>query len=206
LPSAGDQAVDDLRVLLAATGTRPPFVLVGNGYGGLLMRLYASRYPREVTGLVLLDSDDERLASRFQELAPVDRQESYRRWLREDPDGRAIGVTFAALRAAGPLPEVPRDVLSHGPPLDTAEQDVYRGLAGQAPLGRHVSTDQSGAREIPRMQPELVVEEVSSLVHTLRASGSSPLVPLVVALVVVVGAVVLVLGAAGSQRRARPRP
>jgi hypothetical protein len=169
------------------------------------MQLYASRYPREVAGLMVLDSDDERLASPFQELAPVDRRESYRRWLREDPDARAIGATVAALRAAGPRPEVPLVVLSHGPPLDPAEQAVYQDLAGQAPLGRYVSADRSSAREIPRMQPDLVVEEVSSLVHSLRTSSPAPAVALVGTLVVASG-VILVLVAAGARWRARPRP
>jgi len=30
-----------------------PYVLVGHSYGGLIVRLYASMYPKDVSGLVL---------------------------------------------------------------------------------------------------------------------------------------------------------
>jgi pimeloyl-ACP methyl ester carboxylesterase len=42
-------------VLLAAARQRGPYVLVAHSYGGLIARLYASDYPRQVSGMVLLD-------------------------------------------------------------------------------------------------------------------------------------------------------
>jgi len=33
-----------------------PYVLVGHSYGGLIVRLYASMYPKDVPGLVLVDA------------------------------------------------------------------------------------------------------------------------------------------------------
>lgn len=44
----------DLRAVLA--GFRPPFVLVGMSFGGMIVTDYASRYPGDVSGLLLLDS------------------------------------------------------------------------------------------------------------------------------------------------------
>ena len=41
--------------LLAAARIAPPYVLVGHSFGGLTARLFASRHPAEVAGLVLLD-------------------------------------------------------------------------------------------------------------------------------------------------------
>ena len=51
----GEQIVNELRVLLAAEGIGPPYVLVGLSLGGLYMQLFARRYPREVARLVLVD-------------------------------------------------------------------------------------------------------------------------------------------------------
>jgi len=176
-------------------------VLVGNGFGGLLMRLYASCYPREVAALVVLDSDDERLAARFQELTPRENRESYRRWLREDPDGQAVAATFVDLRAAGPLPDVPLVVLGHGrAPTDPSEVEVYQDLAQSVLNGRVVRAQDSTAREIPRMQPSLVVDTIATLVRETPAQPAGPPVPVVVAVVVAASALVLVL----VQRRARP--
>jgi len=51
--------VDDLRSLLRTLGAAPPYLLVGHSYGGMIMRLFASRYPEEVSGLVLVDATHE---------------------------------------------------------------------------------------------------------------------------------------------------
>jgi len=46
----------DLHPLIDTAGVKPPFVLVGHSYGGWLVRLYASTYPAEVAGLVLVEA------------------------------------------------------------------------------------------------------------------------------------------------------
>ncbi len=54
----------DLHELLRRAGERPPYVLVGHSLGGLFVRKFAELYPRDVAGMVLLDSaheDAERL-------------------------------------------------------------------------------------------------------------------------------------------------
>src|SRR5215216_812214 len=48
-------SVDDLHALLAAADISGPIVLVGHSVGGLIVRLYASQYPGEVAGAVLVD-------------------------------------------------------------------------------------------------------------------------------------------------------
>ena len=47
---------EELHVLLRRAGVRPPIVLVGHSYGGLLVRVYEATYRGEVRGLVLLDA------------------------------------------------------------------------------------------------------------------------------------------------------
>ncbi len=56
--SAGD-VLADLRALLAAAGVRPPYVMVGHSFGGLVARLFASTVPDDVVGLVLVDAAHE---------------------------------------------------------------------------------------------------------------------------------------------------
>ncbi|HFK1785820.1 TPA: alpha/beta fold hydrolase [Bacillus cereus] len=48
------QSVENLRILLNKAGINPPYVLVGHSFGGLNTRLFASTYPEEVVGVVLL--------------------------------------------------------------------------------------------------------------------------------------------------------
>lgn len=51
--------VDDLRLLLHEMNLIPPYILVGHSYGGMMMKLFASEYPEEVVGLILVDSVHE---------------------------------------------------------------------------------------------------------------------------------------------------
>lgn len=55
-PRDGLTIVNDLRSALQRQGMQPPYVLVGHSLGGLYMQLFARAYPREVSGLVLVDS------------------------------------------------------------------------------------------------------------------------------------------------------
>lgn len=54
-----------LHTLLQRSHAHPPYVLVGHSMGGLLIRVFADRYPGEVAGMVLVDAShpDQHLRS-----------------------------------------------------------------------------------------------------------------------------------------------
>jgi pimeloyl-ACP methyl ester carboxylesterase len=55
VPRDSARESDELRALLDALAVPRPFALVGHSLGGLNAQVYASRYPDDVAGLVLLD-------------------------------------------------------------------------------------------------------------------------------------------------------
>jgi pimeloyl-ACP methyl ester carboxylesterase len=55
-PRTFRQIVYELHTLLDKAGVKPPFLLVGHSYGGWLVRLYATTYPADVVGLVLVEA------------------------------------------------------------------------------------------------------------------------------------------------------
>jgi len=65
LPRTASAIVNDLRVALSAKDIAPPYVLVGWSLGGLIMRLFAFRYPQEVVGMVMVDTSTEYMARRY---------------------------------------------------------------------------------------------------------------------------------------------
>ena len=65
MPRTAAESVDDLHALLEVTDAPGPYVLVGHSYGGMLMRLYASTYPDEVAGIVLVDAFSEGLETQM---------------------------------------------------------------------------------------------------------------------------------------------
>jgi pimeloyl-ACP methyl ester carboxylesterase len=54
-PRTAQRIVKELHTLLTNAGMKGPYVLVGHSFGGLTTRLYASQYPEEVVGMVLVD-------------------------------------------------------------------------------------------------------------------------------------------------------
>ncbi|MBU1379167.1 MAG: alpha/beta hydrolase [Alphaproteobacteria bacterium] len=70
LPRDAAAVVADERAALKAAKIPGPYVLVGHSMAGLHVRLYASEYPKEVAGAVLVDPSNPHQAARFAEVAP----------------------------------------------------------------------------------------------------------------------------------------
>jgi pimeloyl-ACP methyl ester carboxylesterase len=66
-PRTSKAMVSELHALLINANEAPPYVLVGHSFGGTLVRLYAHKYPDEVTGMVLIDAPHEELFARIPE-------------------------------------------------------------------------------------------------------------------------------------------
>jgi pimeloyl-ACP methyl ester carboxylesterase len=45
----------ELHTMLQSAGIKPPYILVGHSFGGLVVRRYAATYPEDVAGVVLID-------------------------------------------------------------------------------------------------------------------------------------------------------
>ncbi len=55
-PRTSQQFVEELHALLGNAGVEGPYVLVGHSLGGVNVQLFASQYPDDVAGMVLVDS------------------------------------------------------------------------------------------------------------------------------------------------------
>lgn len=92
---------EELHELLRRAGLRPPFVLTGHSLGGFVVELYASRYPKEVSGIVLVDPATEEFYARM-DTSAVMRGEAAR--LAQAPPGVRCGGERVRFESGGDPP------------------------------------------------------------------------------------------------------
>jgi pimeloyl-ACP methyl ester carboxylesterase len=63
IPRTGKQLCLELHTALINAGIHPPYILVGQSFGGFVVRAYARYYPKEVVGMVLVEAvqEDQRI-------------------------------------------------------------------------------------------------------------------------------------------------
>lgn len=177
---------EDLHALLSNAKVPGPYVLVGHSLGGIFVRLYASFYPSEVRGMVLVDSAHEDEPDRALALTPPDvlkrmlkqaRPEDLVMRSGEPIDGCSIRSLMNALHWHADIPLV---VLTQGTPYgpdmvavpSTAPQayrlhlQLQRELATRSPRGRQILARKSG-HAIHQDEPDLVVNVVRQVVFEI---------------------------------------
>jgi pimeloyl-ACP methyl ester carboxylesterase len=182
-PRTSEDIVRDLHALLANAGIKPPYVLVGHSFGGLNARLYASRYPEEVVGMVLVDSSHEDQDDRALALMPPEvlKQAKPEDMVVPSPEGVDFKKSFAQVRAADWHSDIPLIVLTQGrrfnpedyrvpslaPKFQQLHMELQRDLARRSSRGRQIVAEKSG-HYIQRDQPELVVDAIRQVVEEAR--------------------------------------
>lgn len=172
-PRTARDAVADLHALVAAGKLDPPYVLVGFSFGGLLSQLYASTFPDDVAGLVLIESNHPDEVQQFEaELTPVqikkDRQEA-----RANPEGVDLYASFEQVQDAPELPDRPLVVITAGKPADWPpgwDAEIFNRLraAQQKDLVDRVSDGtqviaEKSAHDVPASDPQTVVQGIEAV-------------------------------------------
>lgn len=65
MPRTSGEIARELHALLTAAGEKGPYVLVAHSFGGFNARVYTSKYPEDVAGLVFVDTASEDQESRL---------------------------------------------------------------------------------------------------------------------------------------------
>ncbi len=200
MPRTALDVVLDLRALLRAARVPGPYVLAGHSFGGMIARLYATKYPGQIAGLVSIDAQNEDFAAAYKQfLSP----EQYLTAVLDpappagldypDFERLTLEASAAQVRQAQsdtPLGRMPFVVLSHSRdlpnpfgfpsnwPIDDLEHAFQRSqqaLADLLPNGRHLVATRSG-HYIQLDQPRLVAREIRWVVRKARerATAGSP--------------------------------
>jgi pimeloyl-ACP methyl ester carboxylesterase len=178
-PTTAQQGVSDLHALLDAAKESRPYVLVGHSWGGLIARLFASTYPDEVVGLVLVDPASEFLKT---SLTP----EQWATYIKatkkliepkglEAPDHARTLDLLDGTPGIHPIPTVVLtsdkrfDFGAGGPETWGAWRSAHDRLA-KLLNAKHISDTNSG-HAIQLEQPQRVVDAIRQVVEAVR-SGS----------------------------------
>jgi pimeloyl-ACP methyl ester carboxylesterase len=193
-PRTALDVVTDLHALLQAASEPGPYVFVAHSIGGLFVRLYASTYPDEVAGMVLVDTSSEDQVDRFKQITPPELVDSFV-LPSQNPPADAIAAypqierilieessnQVRAAVAQQPMRPMPLVVLTRGIPtaegelppgipadaLDDIWQQLQRQLAQLVPGARQVIATKSG-HYIQLSQPELVIDATRAVVEAVR--------------------------------------
>jgi pimeloyl-ACP methyl ester carboxylesterase len=188
--------VAELHALLQAAHVPGPYVLVGHSAGGLVVRLYASTYPDEVVGMVLLDSTPADVWHRFHAALTPEQWAKFEAGTISNPKLEAVypdaerlwtapladTPTTEQVRQAqteSPLRPMPLIVLSHGVPfaalfpgwptakMEAIMLDLQKDLATLVP-NAHFATAAESGHNIHQDQPEQVIAAIREVVEAVR--------------------------------------
>lgn len=183
-PRTSKQMVRELHMLLSEAAIGPPYVLVGHSFGGLNMMLYASRFPHEVVGLVLIDTPHSAWIDRLEEILSPAQMRAFRAGgvnNREGVSYRRRKLSGRQVQNSPPLPNVPFIALFAGfegrptkwpegwptEALDRLLNELQRDLAAKTPQGRMIVAERSG-HYIHHHEPQLVVEAIREVIQKAR--------------------------------------
>ncbi|MBS0389382.1 MAG: alpha/beta hydrolase, partial [Proteobacteria bacterium] len=161
------QVVEGLRSRLKESGVQPPYVLVGHSLGGLYMQYFARAYPKEVRGLLLVDSMHKDQLNRVRATTPgVYRMLNVTTFvmggaMRQEFVG--IPSSAAEIKALPHAGQVETIVLSstqpspgESPAFRTLWKQLQDEIAADYSAGRHEFVANSG-HYIQRDQPQSVI-------------------------------------------------
>jgi len=188
-PVTAADAVSDLHALLTASKEAGPFVLAGHSIGGLISRLYASTYPADVSGLVLIDAFSEDLyngltfeqQAAFEKLNQLpERYDNVRSFeqVRAAPRVRAMPVIVLTADqpqitakgiASGQFP--PEVTANFAEALWSAQIKAQASLARLFPNAKHI-TNMNSTHYIHINQPQLVIDSIREVVDAVRNPSS----------------------------------
>jgi len=191
LPFHAEQSAKDLFGLLKKTGVPKPYIIVGHSIGTGIARLFTSRYPEDVGGLILEDGSHESLLDEqlkilkgkdLQVLQEMVSKTSRPAIPQNEADYRE--ETNEQLRNSAPLPRIPYVVLTSGdrsnalPPVFSEQarkdlmmlgMDLQRRLVGLVPGGKHIIAEGVG-HNIHVEKPGILVDPIVEMINKINAS------------------------------------
>jgi CubicO group peptidase (beta-lactamase class C family)/pimeloyl-ACP methyl ester carboxylesterase len=192
MPRTARDLVSDLHTLLQTAHVPGPYVFAAHSFGGIFARLFASTYPNEVVGMILVDVLSEKVRTgltpeqwklyvNFGFTKPTPGLEKYKDIETLDVNASLDEMEKAA--SAKPLHPMPVFVLMQGQPFDLSPWQplpadfpgalnkswhaAQEALATLAPNTKHEVATKS-SHYIQAQEPQLVIDAIKQVVEAVR--------------------------------------
>lgn len=184
IPRTSLDMVTELHTLLNNAHLDDVYVLVGASIAGFNVRLYASEYPQEVVGMVLVDASHPDQFDRFlAALPPESPDESaelkeFRQYISgpmQNREGMDIEASAAEVRSTGSLGSIPLTVLTAGDSslaeidikLNEVWLELQKELAGLSSDSTHIVVPKAG-HCIQCDAPQAVTDAILNVVNATK--------------------------------------
>ena len=184
IPRTCLDVVEDLSELLQKVSVKPPFILVGHSFGGLVSRLFASIHPNLVVGMILVDAAPEYKELAFEKVLPnhllISNREYYSNPMLNSEKIDKI-KSYKQVDEHKCVFESPLTVITRGLPdnykKDWPNQEIldveqklqfeFKKLSSNSKI---IAAQKSG-HYVQNDEPELIVEAITEIVNKYRVLG-----------------------------------
>ncbi|MCM3034276.1 alpha/beta fold hydrolase [Niallia sp. MER 6] len=171
-PRTSIEMVKELKELLIEARIKPPYILVGHSFGGVNMRIFATEYQNEVSGLVLVDSTPEDYRERFLPTMSQEFQQAYNKQFVYEGNYNEFMESLKQLKDTKLKLNVPLIVLSAGKKTHYSKEsqelwnEMQESILGISSESELVIAENS-AHYIQNDEPEVVVSAIQKLIDKI---------------------------------------
>ncbi len=173
IPRTCKDIIEDLRSFLSSAHLNPPYILVAHSWSGINARWFASQYPDEIAGMVLVDAVHEDKYERFEKL--LSEEKANRMWaFVKDPSKNDENIDRIAsieqVRSKRIFFEFPLIILtraSDSDELSKVETDLQAEFLKLSSKSRQYISKHSD-HFIQNSEPELVIDSIRQVVESVK--------------------------------------
>ena len=168
-PLTGEDSARDLHALLGAAEVKPPYVLLGASLGGAISDIYTGAYPKDVAGMVLLDSTLPAYLDIYKRLFPPGSGPKPGEWRGEAEKLDRLATFQQAGKVQDRRLKIPVTYIAQGaglpPRIEAAIRKAQQTFVNRFSPGRLIVLD------VPHSMERVIPERIAREVERVSAAG-----------------------------------
>ncbi len=174
IPRTCKDIISDLRSLLLSANLYPPYILVAHSWSGINARWFASQYPDEIAGVVLVDAVHENKYDQFEKI--LTEEKANRMWaFVKDPSRNDENIDRIAsieqVRSKRTSCDFPLIILTRARDSDEMskiETDLQAEFLKLSTKSKQYFSKHND-HFIQNSEPELVIDSIRQIVESVKA-------------------------------------